>query len=170
MSDVLDALTPIGPATRPDVTQLSTPEKRRRVQRVASNRDAAHFNAHVAVHAEAQAAKNARGALTGLKPVMSLELQQRLASAIAKKFGSKLLKRDSDQRLTPSASKQYAAAWGIATDKLTILQGRPTQILRVEEAEAQRPAVLELVRKLARVRGNQTPVQSEQRPTGENAG
>jgi hypothetical protein len=128
---------------------------------------------HTAVNLEAKQAKRNRSHLTGLT-VASLQEQQQLATRILRRFGDLALTdpttklESTGKPMSASALKNFATAWGIASDKLTILQGRPTQILRVEESEEARPAVWELARKLARV--NQTPVQSEQPPTDEKAG
>ena len=65
------------------------------------------------------------------------------------------------ERVSASALKHFATAWGIASDKLTILQGRPTQIIRHEESEAQRPAIWALVQRLTEL---------EQIPAASNIG
>lgn len=60
--------------------------------------------------------------------------------------------------------KHWATAWAIVTDKLALLQGRPTQILGLAEAERARPAVLALARKLFEVPAASTS--HEQTPPG----
>ena len=118
----------------------------------------ARLNPHVAVNLVGQLAKTGRRHLTGLGAIASLDEQQRLATQILRRFGTLALQVEDPgaarpgQRLSASARKNFAVAWGIASDKLTILQGRPTQIIRHEETEAQRPAVWELVERLASIR------------------
>jgi hypothetical protein len=140
------------------VTAQSRAEQRIRHRQAQAQR--AERNPHFAVTAEAQAAKNNRSHLTGLS-VLSLEDQQRLASEIVETFGHLALERDpntgqrSETKVSASARKNFATAWGIGSDKLAMLQGRPRQPQQpTEEADTQRPAVLDLVRKLAAVRAD----------------
>ena len=144
--DVLDALTPIGPLP---ITQRSPAEQRRTRQKAHAPR--ADFNPHAAVSAAVQTLK-ANGTL-GLRAPLDLDTQVRMASTlVAQFFGEAQGETSSGERMNANSRKQAAVAFGVVTDKLAMLQGRPTQILRVEEAETQRPAVLALVRKLATVR------------------
>jgi hypothetical protein len=99
--------------------------------------------------------------------VPSLLAQQQLAGALIDMFGRLAL--EAGPKVSASARKNFATAYGIATDKLAALQGRPTQILRVEEAETQRPAVWDLVRRLAEV-PRDTTVESEQPRAAESTG
>jgi hypothetical protein len=161
MSDdaILDRLTPITAepvAAHP--SGRSRAERARMTQKRESNR--ADYNPHVAVSAAVKTLK-ANGTL-GLRAPLTLDEQVRMASTLVSQFfGEAQGETSSGERMNANSRKQAAVAFGVVTDKLAMLQGRPTQILRVEEAETQRPAVLELVRKLAGAR--------EQRPAGENA-
>jgi hypothetical protein len=118
---------------------------------------AQRFDPHTAVNLDAQMARRNRSHLTGLRDVATLTEQQQLATSILRRYGAMALTEPGQEvrpgvTLSASALKNFAVAWGIASDKLTILQGRPTEILRVEESESQRPAILALVRKLANLR------------------
>lgn len=151
----VELFQPVG--SRPDVVALprphpsgrSRPARRQQTQKRQSNR--ADFNPHAAVTAAVTRLKAA--GTHGLRAPLDLETQVRMASTLVQQFYIEAQGRpDSGERMTANARKQAAIAYGVVTDKLAMLQGRPTQILQVEEAEAQRPAVWELVRKLAAVR------------------
>jgi hypothetical protein len=164
VSDDLDA-TLLTAAPLP-ITQRSQAEQRLTRQKTESNR--ADFNPHVAVR---RAAKALVAAGPGeLAAPLSLETQVSMASTLMGQFYREAQgKTSSGERMTASGRKQAAVAFGVVTDKLAMLQGRPRQLVTPAEAETKRPAVLELVRKLAGVR-RQTPVESEQTPTGSNGG
>ena len=144
-----------GSPASPDATTPDAPPPRRarsrRQQRQSRAPSLAARDPHTAVNLEAQAAANTRTHLTGLAPVLTLEEQRALASRLVRKYSGLALdgKDERGKPLTANALKNYATAYGICSDKLVILQGKPTQVVQHAEAEDQRDAVLELARRLA---------------------
>jgi hypothetical protein len=129
-------MTPVDPTPMPPSARQA------RLGRHLNKADRFHFNPHVAV--------SQRPASWSTHRVFTLGEQTQIASAIVDVFSRLAL--EAGPKVSASARKNYATAYGIATDKLAALQGRPTEILRIEESESQRPAILALVRKLANLR------------------
>jgi hypothetical protein len=124
----------------------STAEKQRRRVRKQANR--ADFDPHAAV--DAALAKLRASARPIRQGPLSLDAQIRMASTLSRQFYREAKGQTKDgTRLTPNGRKQAAVAWGVATDKLAMLQNRPPLPPHAEDQDARRPAVLELGQKLA---------------------
>ncbi|MEK7766849.1 MAG: hypothetical protein AAB368_11480 [bacterium] len=148
----------------PGALRLSGPERAIRHRRNKANQDetpAGRVNPHALV---GHAARQLRG--TGhYRAPLTLEEQVGMASTLAAQFFEQARLDDPDhptdhptggRAVSARANdvKHWATAWAIVTDKLALLQGRPTQIVAVQEGA--KPALLGLGLKLAQLAGGQT--------------
>lgn len=144
--DVLSALTPVRPSREPPaLAAVSTPETRLRVRRNRANRQSE--TAVVARQERAKHPRRPRRAST--RPLTTPEITGMLSQLIREAH-----KRvSSDSELREADRKHAAITMAVLTDKWTVVTGRPTAVIRVEEGEKARPAVLRLAEAIARGRG-----------------
>lgn len=75
---------------------------------------------------------------------MTLKEAKGQASTLARKFFASLERSETPPR-------GNVTAWGVAVDKWTILTGRPTEILRIQDADKARPKILRLAGKIGQL-------------------
>ena len=126
---------------------FSAAEKRIRHRRNKANQDetpAGRLNPHAAVgHASRQLRSSGH-----YHAPLTVEEQVRMASTLSSQF-FEMARIDDDpaRHLRANDVKHWATAWAIVTDKLALLQGRPTQIVALHETA--RPSLRTLGLKLA---------------------
>lgn len=180
--DILRALTPIGDPSSATPAPLAAPApprgphgaitmsqrelgKRRRAAKVRRS------SQHPAAVVTAAGRRLKRQSILPTK-ILTVDEQLRMASALSQQF-YELSKLSVSDGLTPGDTKRAAVlkssaiAWAVVQDKLTILQGRPTQIVQVQEADQHREAIRDVALRLASIGPGVRPAR-EQLPTATN--